>query len=1516
MSRTIDERIVQMTFENQEFEARAKQTTNTLGKLTELLQFKGCEAGMEGLQRSANALDFSPIRMAAEQAGKGFNALEEIAVGCFRRIGEAIGSYVVGGLKQVTDLANSLTFAQLGQGFKKYDDLTSSVQTLVNSTGKSVDEIDAYLKRLMWYSDETSFGFTDMTKALGTMVSAGGDIDELIPMLMGVGNATAYAGKTATEFTRVIYNLNQSYSQGFLNTMDWRSIELAGVDSKVLKEQLMGAAVELNKINKSQAKLENFRNLLSDKVFTREVMQKAFGSFAEMTLEAEKLVSEGKFDTAAEAIESLSGKYEEFAERAFKSAQEAKSFNEALEATKDAVSSGWMQTWQTIFGNYDESKALWTDVTETFWELFASGAASRNNILQAWKNTWKNLVENPDNYEISFSQLQEDFPYLTQTQALVDALSRSILKIRDDLKAIFNSVFVLPTIVDETGKGILDYQKIGKKIFDIIEDIRGALNSFANEGNQMDWVIAIHNGFRAVLEVLKTVIEYGKVFVSDFVKPLSEKLKPILEDIVTIFNNLFKAVTNTARAAREDMTPFQRFLEGILKILDPVIELLGKFVQWIADLTGNVEKISVFDSIINGIANVVGFIGDVVSGAGGVLTKLADMFKNAFGIIGDAITGFLQANGADMAKLAEGGFLAYLGFGLSTIIKNIKDGKITLGGGGITGILKSVSDGIESFFKTVTDSIKGFVENEKMIKTLDAVSKAILTLAGAMLIMSFVPGEKIASSLGAIMMVVSEAMASIAILNKIEGGGNVKAAGTLNAIAFAIVQLSVALKIMSTINGEQMTTALIGFGAVLLGIFSFIAALNDVTKSGTEVKMATIGATLQAIGLALIEISIALKIVSTINLEQIGTSLLALGGALVEIFAFLAIMSSLKAVDPTKLVTIGAAMIPMGVGLIAIAAAMRILAGIDARKVDTALVALFGALGTIGLIAGLIATIGGGAASFIAIAAGFMIFAVAINAIVLALTALSALGMDKATEAIGSLASAMATIGAIGAVMGLIAVPFAAFSATLLLFAAALYAVSKAMIVAVAAFGAFSLVSSDFVGTIVDVMVAGFTAMIALIPSFVLGIVQAIIQCSGQLIDMVGTLIHIVLDALVVQMPYILDSIITIVIEILKGLNQAIGQWAPLLFDLLATIIEEAVKGLIQLVDTLAKGVLDFLIAVINNLATLVNDTSGPLGMAIGALAAALIGALIGGLGAAIGTFVSGIAEKVGEGINWLTSLFSGGQEGEESTDQTAGNDILNKLVTEEEAQQRGVNVSKALGQGIKDNKKELLATVDTVGTEMTDKMNREEDAKKAAEYTANGFIDKIIAMLEDFRAAGVAAGEAFMDGFASSGALDYASPSKATARAATYVVAGFVNTIKDSVPQIMRAGTGMGSEFMEALAESIQITDDLLNTDLNPVISPVLDLSDVRSGSATISQLLGDTAAFDATLGVNSTKLAAAANAVASQNQNSGINNSTVNINVNFTVDQAGGQITEADISHWGKQIANVVNRELGLQI
>lgn len=366
----------------------------------------------------------------------------------------------------------------------------------------------------------------------------------------------------------------------------------------------------------------------------------------------------------------------------------------------------------------------------------------------------------------------------------------------------------------------------------------------------------------------------------------------------------------------------------------------------------------------------------------------------------------------------------------------------------------------------------------------------------------------------------------------------------------------------------------------------------------------------------------------------------------------------------------------------------------------------------------------------------------------------------------------------------------------------------------------------------------------------------------------------------------------------------------------MATIIEEAIKGLIQLVDTLAKGVLDFLIAVINNLATLVNDTSGPLGMAIGALAAALIGALIGGLGAAISTFVSGIAEKVGEGINWLTSLFSGGQEGEESTDQTAGNDILNKLVTEEEAQQRGVNVSKALGQGIKDNKKELLATVDTVGTEMTDKMNREEDAKKAAEYTANGFIDKIIAMLEDFRAAGVAAGEAFMDGFASSGALDYASPSKATARAATYVVAGFVNTIKDSVPQIMRAGTGMGSEFMEALAESIQITDDLLNSDLNPVISPVLDLSDVRSGSAAISQLLGDTAAFDATLGVNSTKLAAAANAVASQNQNSGISNSTVNINVNFEIDQAGSQITEADISHWGKQIANVVNRELGLQI
>ena len=409
MSDSVDRNVVEMRFDNKQFEENAKQTMSTLDKLEEKLNFKDASNGIDNINDSVKKVSFSPMTSAIDQIQVKFSMLEVIAT-------TALANITNSAVNAGKNLVKSLSVDQITEGWTKYEQKSASVQTIMNSTGKSISEVNEYLDRLMWFSDETSYGFTDMTAALSQMTSSGGDIENLIPLITGVANATAFAGKGANEFSRAMFNLNQSYGAGHLQLTDWKSLELAGVSSKQLKETFIQIGEELGKIQKGSVTIGNFSETLKDKWADTEVMEKAFGKFSELSEEAYKLVKSGEYDTAAEAMESLSGKYSDLAEKAFKSAQEAKSFTDAINATKDAVSSGWMNTAEIIFGNFEEAKVLWTDVCESLWDIFASGGEERNSILsQAFDfggdtkifSDWKKLSKTISSAGISVNDFQK-----------------------------------------------------------------------------------------------------------------------------------------------------------------------------------------------------------------------------------------------------------------------------------------------------------------------------------------------------------------------------------------------------------------------------------------------------------------------------------------------------------------------------------------------------------------------------------------------------------------------------------------------------------------------------------------------------------------------------------------------------------------------------------------------------------------------------------------------------------------------------------------------------------------------------------------------------------------------------------------------------------------------------------------------------------------------------------------------------------------------------------------------------
>ena len=403
MSQEVDSRVVEMRFDNANFEKNTKQTISTIDRLMEKLQFKGAEKGFEKLDAAAENVDFAAMQTSLDRLESKFSSLNIVATTALVNI---TNKFVDAGEK----LVKSLSIDQVASGWDKYTEKTSNVQTIMNATGKSIDQVNGYLNKLMWYSDETSYSFSEMTSALSQMTAAGGNIDKMIPMIMGIANATADAGKTGFAFQSTIRNLTQSYSAGHLQLQDWKSLNLMGTATKALKQELIDTAVELGTLKKGEVTIASFESSLQKKWANTEVMEKTFAKYASMMEAAYELTQKNPGMTSSEALEKLSGQYGELAERAALAAQQATSFGQAIDSTKDAVSSKWMAVFETFFGNKEEATETWTELSDRLYDIFVPSIEALNERLKdglnsGWAQLQGRLGDQADAYSYTLQQV-------------------------------------------------------------------------------------------------------------------------------------------------------------------------------------------------------------------------------------------------------------------------------------------------------------------------------------------------------------------------------------------------------------------------------------------------------------------------------------------------------------------------------------------------------------------------------------------------------------------------------------------------------------------------------------------------------------------------------------------------------------------------------------------------------------------------------------------------------------------------------------------------------------------------------------------------------------------------------------------------------------------------------------------------------------------------------------------------------------------------------------------------------
>lgn len=453
MSRTIDERIVEMEFQNAQFERGVQTSIKSLDALKKGLDLEGAEKGLDNLSRSANRFSMSGLTGAIEAVSGKFTAMEVVAITALQRI-----------TNQAMDagerLIKSLSVDQITAGFSKYTDKTKSVNTIINATGKGIDYVNERLDKLIWFTDETSYNFNDMVSNIGKFTSAGVDLDKATTAMMGIATEAALSGQGINEASRAMYNFAQAIGVGQVKLMDWRSIENANMATKEFKETIIETAKSLGTLDKATSKtkkgttvtFQNFTETLQEGWFTSEVLIESLKKYGEYAEEVYKVSSEEGI-TAAQAMEKLGDAGMKLGAKAFKAAQVARTFTDAIEATKDAVSSGWMQSFELIFGDVNESAQLWTDVTNALWEVFAAGAERRNEVLKAWH----------DASEGGRADL------LKGVYDAFEALWNIVTAVSDAISKVF------PVDWDQTlknaSKGIKEYGKNLKKTFGINEKV-------------------------------------------------------------------------------------------------------------------------------------------------------------------------------------------------------------------------------------------------------------------------------------------------------------------------------------------------------------------------------------------------------------------------------------------------------------------------------------------------------------------------------------------------------------------------------------------------------------------------------------------------------------------------------------------------------------------------------------------------------------------------------------------------------------------------------------------------------------------------------------------------------------------------------------------------------------------------------------------------------------------------------------------------------------------------------------
>lgn len=1201
MSREVDERVVSMQFDNKQFETNVATTMSTLDKLEAKLNFKGASKALDELDASAKNVDLSHMGNAVESIEVKFSAMSVAAIAAINRI---VNKAFDAGEK----LIKSLSIDQITAGWTKYADKTTAVQTILAATGESMEYVNEQLSKMNWFTDETSFNFTDMTNNVGKFTSAGVDLDKAVLAMQGIAAEAALSGQNAESASRAMYNFSQALGTGSVKVQDWMSIENANMATKEFKETIIETAKELGRVSEAGEILaitsaqysgdefvnfSNFRNTLAAGWFDSDVLIKSlekYGGFAtklqEITdttgttaTEMLRYVREYESGTTdigkisritGVSVEELSGYMEtltskeyELGRKAFQAAQEAKTFQEAIDATKDAVSTGWMNTFEKIFGNYEEAKVVWTKLAEDFYDIFASGGEDRNALLDEWNEIY-------DGRTILIEGLSGAMDRLVDIVGLV----------KDAFAAVFPPV---------TARNLANITYEFRRLVESFNIFEKDGETLTETGRKMQNIL---RGFFSIFDILKTAIS-----------SLWDAIKPLRNGV----GGLFDVLTDGLSDAGEWLYTFSQSLkesEGLTTIVNGISNALQKVVDVLKNVfSGTKDLLGGFDGIITSLSTKLEPLKNILSSA---KDAIADFFKS-FDLFQDL----------SFEKLVKNGVLATLGLELAKLIKSLT---------GVTNDAGGFLKGMKSMFGELVDTISGFSSKVKMdeVKSI-AISIGILSVS--LLILSSIEPEKMLSAVGAITMLFTELMAALKISEGFKSSGPKKMQSTMLALSVSLLLMASALKIISSIPIDSFQNAIIGITVLIMELVAAESILSN--QKGKNKASGFI-----SLALALLILSGALKVIGSMDLADIGKGLLAIGVSLGLFVGFVALLPEDK-----KLIGIGAGILLLCTGLIALSGALTILGNLSLESIGKGLLALGGSLliiaGAVALLPNNLILIGAGltvvamaitilsaglavlgtmsiesvgksllvlAGSLLAISAASILMkgaiggAAAITVVSLALSLLIPQLLLLGTMKTGNITSALITLG--GALAIIIAAGLAANLAVpgLLALSGAVALLGVGVLTAGTGLALLATALSTFAVTGpagIAILILAIKSLIAFIPEFIkalgdgfIAFMEAMTASLGSIIDFLSSAVQAVLTALIENIPLFVEFLDLLVNTVLAKLIE----WTPTIVEAAFTMLLSFLGGMRDNIQEVVETAIDIVINFIEGIASKIDD--------------------------------------------------------------------------------------------------------------------------------------------------------------------------------------------------------------------------------------------------------------------------------------------------------------------------------------